>query len=178
MTFYVNFPEEVIEAAKAAALEEAGAAADADVDIVIDPDVELADKTSSNCELLHKLDRYREFRLCCGVRKNRKCPQMRPGSVFVEPFGDTRSNFVVRARECAFMLELENIGSNTLREPSTMPENCHACQVMESKLTEVGMERLKGKYYASAFYFFFTHYLSLFSPQNSNLKTQNPDSTP
>ena len=60
MTFYVNFPEEVIEAAKAAALEEAGASADdPDVDIVVDPDVELADKTSSNCELLHKLDRYR-----------------------------------------------------------------------------------------------------------------------
>jgi len=143
MTFYVNFPEEVIEAAKAAALEEAGASADdPDVDIVVDPDVELADKTSSNCELLHKLDRYREFRLCCGVRKNRKCPQIRPGSVFVEPFGDSRSNFVVRARECIFMLELEN-ASNINREPSTTPENCHSCQVMESKLTEVGIDRLK-----------------------------------
>jgi len=145
MTFYVNFPIEVIEAAKAAAAE---AAIDEDgAEVLIDPDVELADKTSSNCELLHKLDRYREFRLCCGIRKNRKTSTLRLGSVFVEPFGDSRTGYVVRSRDCRFMLELESSNhtgpESGERDSGGGPENCHCCQQLENKVTEFGMEKLK-----------------------------------
>ena len=56
---------------------------------------------------MEKLDRYREFRLCCGVRKNRRSQQVQLSQVFVEPFGETRNAFIVRSRECRFMLELE-----------------------------------------------------------------------
>merc|ERR1712038_165710 len=98
MTFYVNFPPEVIAATQeAAAVAEEG--------ITVEPDVDLAEKTSSNCDLLEKLDRYREFRLCCGVRKNRKSQQIKLAQVFIEPFGETRDGFVVRSRECRFKFQ-------------------------------------------------------------------------
>merc|ERR1711997_864276 len=141
MTFYVNFPPEVI-----AATAEAAAAA-AEEGITVEPDVDLAEKTSSNCDLLEKLDRYREFRLCCGVRKNRKSHQVELSQVFVEPFGETRNAFIVRSRECRFMLELEIVegggGQQEPREPSTVPDNCRSCKVMESKLSERGVDKLK-----------------------------------
>jgi len=140
MTFYVNFPPEVIAATQeAAAVAEEG--------ITVEPDVDLAEKTSSNCDLLEKLDRYREFRLCCGVRKNRKSQQLKLAQVFIEPFGETRDGFVVRSRECRFMLELEIVeGANIppeTREPSTVPDNCRCCKVMENKLAELGVDKLK-----------------------------------
>ena len=104
-------------------------------------------QTSSNCDLLEKLDRYREFRLCCGVRKNRKSQQIKLEQVFIEPFGETRDGFVVRSRECRFMLELEMVeGVNNppeSREPSTVPDNCRCCKVMENKLAELGVDKLK-----------------------------------
>merc|ERR1711997_1445837 len=141
MTFYVNFPPEVI-----AATAEAAAAA-AEEGITVEPDVDLAEKTSSNCDLLEKLDRYREFRLCCGVRKNRRSQQVQLSQVFVEPFGETRNAFIVRSRECRFMLELEIVegggGQQEPREPSTVPDNCRSCKVMESKLSERGVDKLK-----------------------------------
>ena len=104
-------------------------------------------QTSSNCDLLEKLDRYREFRLCCGVRKNRKSPQVRLAHVFIEPFGEARNGFVVRSRECRFMLEMEIVeggsGQQESREPSTVPDNCRACKIMENKLAELGVDKLK-----------------------------------
>ena len=104
-------------------------------------------QTSSNCDLLEKLDRYREFRLCCGVRKNRKSHQVKLAQVFIEPFGETRNGFIVRSRECRFMLEMEIVegggSQQEPREPSTVPDNCRSCKVMENKLAELGVDKLK-----------------------------------
>ena len=104
-------------------------------------------QTSSNCDLLEKLDRYREFRLCCGVRKNRKSQQVKLSQVFIEPFGETRNGFIVRSRECRFMLEIEIVeggsGQQESKEPSTIPDNCRSCKIMENKLAELGVDKLK-----------------------------------
>ena len=67
--------------------------------------------------------------------------------VFIEPFGETRNGFVVRSRECRFMLEMEIVeggsGQQESREPSTVPDNCRSCKIMENKLAELGVDKLK-----------------------------------
>ena len=68
--------------------------------------------------------------------------------VYIEPFGETRAGFVVRSRECRFMLEMEMVeagvaGGHEQKELSTVPDNCRQCKTMESKLAELGVDKLK-----------------------------------
>ena len=74
-------------------------------------DVQEAALKISSCELLEKLENFPQgFRLCAGL--DQVVDTLPLNSVFIEPFGESRHEFViVRSRKCEYLLELEDLFS-------------------------------------------------------------------
>lgn len=126
ITFYMTFPPTTSE--------------------VVDTTTMKADMKSSLCEMLDKFDSFQDgFRLCAGISEGKSNPSDTK-QVYIEPFGEDKSLCVIRSRQCAFMLELEDMyppSDMLFQKGSGEKTMCDQCQRLECNLIAEGEMKVR-----------------------------------
>ena len=93
-------------------------------------DIQETELKISKCDLLEKLENFHQgFRLCAGLEVSTGLDVQ---NVFIEPFGESRDEFVIiRSRKCEYLLELEDLYSTDKIDLDRV--SCIQCGLLQNK---------------------------------------------